>query len=456
MSIQIVQQMGYLISIGCFFFGLKWLGSLKTARTGNFISSCGMLMGVVVTLLSQEILSFKWIILGVCIGAIIGGFFASKVVMTSMPEMVALLNGFGGLSSLLVSVGACVLFPSTVFYVVVITIFSVAVGGITFMGSLVAWGKLSGVINTKPYVFSGQKIMAVIIMLGFVTFSFMVITSVYSMYAWVAIVCLSLFFGGIFVLAIGGGDMPVVIALLNSFSGIAASMAGMVIGNVVLLVAGLLVGSSGFILTVIMCKSMNRSLYHVLFGAMGSDVATQGDSFDEGDIQPISTEDACLVLEAARRVIVVPGYGMAVAQAQRSIFELSKLLEENGCEVMYAIHPVAGRMPGHMNVLLAEANVAYEQLIEMEDANEQLPNVDVVLVIGANDVVNPDAEENDKSPIYGMPIIEVYKAQSVFVLKRSMNPGFSGVQNPLFFRPNTRMLFGDAKTSIQQLIAEFK
>lgn len=385
------------------------------------------------------------------------------VAMTSMPEMVALFNGFGGVASLLVAWslfakgGAFSSFTSLTLYL------SIAIGGITFTGSMVAWGKLSGRLPGRPLVLAGQAGAAVLVgallLLAGALIAVPGITTGFELpfSPVTGAVALALLLGLLMVLPIGGADMPVVISLLNSYSGLAACMAGFAIQNNVLIVSGALVGASGIILTSIMCRAMNRPLANVLFGGFVSQKKKTGKEIEHGgEVRAISGEDAFLILEAARSVVIIPGYGMAVARAQHMVRELAELIEANGAEVAYAIHPVAGRMPGHMNVLLAEADVPYEQLREMDEVNPLMETMDVAIVIGANDVVNPAANEEEGSPIYGMPIIEAYRARTVFVLKRSMNPGFAGIENPLFYKDNTRMLFGDAKDSIQGLVAEFK
>ena len=454
---ELISYLGYLLATCLFIFGLKRLGSPNTARQGNIISATGMLIGVLSTFIQTDFAGFQLILIGIIVGAVIGVLAAKLVAMTAMPEMVALLNGFGGGSSLLVAFGAYLVAPDIGVVTASITVISIIIGGLTLTGSVIAWAKLAGTIATRPFTFLGQQIINALVLISLlgatVIFSMDAMSQVTLLYGVIAI---SLILGVLSVMAIGGGDMPVVIALLNSYSGIAAAAAGSVIGNVLLIVAGLLVGASGLILTSIMCKAMNRSLANVLFGGFGSVSSSSQSGKDQGEVNPISADDAYFVLEAARSVVIVPGYGMAVAQAQHSVRELGDILEEHGVNVRYAIHPVAGRMPGHMNVLLAESNVPYEQLFEMDDINPTIDNVDVCLVIGANDVVNPDALEDEASPIYGMPIIEVSRANTVFVMKRSMNPGFAGIQNPLFFKDNTRMLFGDAKESLQSLIGEFK
>jgi NAD(P) transhydrogenase subunit beta len=456
----------YIVAAALFIYGLKQLGSPATAVRGNLLSSVAMFIAVVVTLFSRDILEFQWIVVGVVVGSVVGAFAAQKVAMTSMPEMVALFNGSGGLASLLVGwaalYGAGTVVPGEAVaatvnvstFTIVTILLSVLIGGVTFSGSLIAWGKLAEVMTSAAIVFSAQRLVNAVILLALIGCGvmFAMEPSLTSPYLYV-VIGLSLLFGVMAVIPIGGADMPVVISLLNSYSGLAACAAGFAINNNILIVAGSLVGAAGIILTNIMCKAMNRSLANVLFSGFG---AVKTATKVEGEVKPIIPEDAYLILEAAASVTFVPGYGMAVAQAQHVVRELGDLLEGNGAEVTYAIHPVAGRRPGHRNVLLAEANVPYDQLVEMDDINRRIDNVDVAVVIGANDVVNPAAREDENSPIYGMPIINVDSARTVFVLKRSMASGFSGVDNPLFFGENTRMLFGDAKASISSVIAEFK
>ena len=476
MSAQALINLAYIAAAILFIYGIKMLGSAVTARRGNIISSIGMLLAVVVTLLNKDIIgpNYLWIAVGIGIGALAGGLAAKLVKMTSMPEMVALFNGFGGLASLLVGwaeyekiiargkggwdeyllqTGGNPYFTSTVI------ILCVLIGGVTFTGSMFAYGKLSGFIAGRARVFTGQKAINALLLGGVIAVGAYFTVQYNDLYTAhrliVVVVGLSMLLGVMVVAPIGGGDMPVVISLLNSCSGLAAALAGFVINNNVLIVAGCLVGASGFILTVIMCKAMNRNIAHVLFSGMGATVQKSGDG-EQGEVKAISVQDAYYVLESAGNVIFVPGYGMALAQAQHVVRELGDILQENGTQVRYAVHPVAGRMPGHMNVLLAEANVPYDELVEMDDVNPTMPTVDVAIVIGANDVVNPAALEDESSPIYGMPIINVHEAKTTFVLKRSLAAGFAGVQNGLFFMPNTCMLFGDAKASLSALIAEFK
>lgn len=460
-DLNFLQQIGYVFSAMLFIYGLKMLGKEDTAVKGNVISALGMLLALLVTF--GNILNPILIFSAILIGGVIGSIFAIRVKMTSIPEMVALFNGFGGLSSFFLAWSEFNTYAS-VSVILFITYLTVFIGGVTFSGSLIAYFKLSEIfkgssktLNTISrwllIVFLGYLAIAMLQVIsssfGFFVFDFEIIKIVFS-----GLLVISLLSGLAFVVPIGGGDMPVVISLLNSLSGIAAAMAGILLSNTALIVAGCLVGASGLILTLIMAKSMNRTLFNIFFVGFSDTGASGGEV--EGEVKPITAEDTYLILEAASSILVVPGYGMAVAQAQHAVKELGDLLEDNNAEISYGIHPVAGRMPGHMNVLLAEANVSYDYLFEPKDLNPRMETVDVVLVIGANDVVNPSATEQPGSPIYGMPIIEVHKAKTVVVLKRSMSSGFAGVQNPLFFKENARMLFGDAKESISKLVAEFK
>ncbi len=458
-----ITGIAYVIASALFVIGIKLLSSPDTARRGNMVSAGGMLLAILVTLIDCSGTSLAWVASAVAIGGLIGGIAAQRVEMTSMPEMVALFNGSGGAASLLVGCAEFVRAPESSWTVLLPISLAIVIGGVTTTGSLIAYGKLSGKISTAPFQFTGQGLVNGLLLAATVVCCVLFSLTLGEgsldsarMNLMIALVVLSLVIGVTAVIPIGGGDMPVVISLLNSYSGLAACAAGFVILNNVLIVAGALVGASGIILTVIMCKAMNRSLSNVLFSGFGSAAAAGGGTAIEGEAKPITPEDAYYVLEAARSVLFVPGYGMAVAQAQHVVKELAAILEENGCEVRFAIHPVAGRMPGHMNVLLAEAQVPYEMLVEPDDVNPTMENVDVGIVIGANDVVNPAARTDESSPIYGMPIIDIDRARSVFVLKRSMRSGFAGIQNPLFFCENTRMLFGDAKDSISNLAAEFK
>ena len=453
-NIPTIQNITYIIASVLFITGIKMLGKESTAVKGNFLSALAMFIAVAITCIGivNPLLLFS----GIIIGAIVGSIIALKVKMTSIPEMVALFNGFGGLATFLIAWSEFNNNPESFFQSALVMI-TLAIGGITFTGSLVAYGKLSEKLKIAKTSFV-TKIFTTIfyIALAFLCYSIFVTPFIVQSFEFFTILIILVLLGGIgFVLPIGGGDMPVVISLLNSFSGIAAAFAGLLLFNNVLIVAGSLVGASGLILTVIMAKAMNRSIGNILFVGYASS-GNSTSSEEQGEINPISVSDAYLILENASSVLIVPGYGMAVAQAQHTVRELGELLEENGTEVKYGIHPVAGRMPGHMNVLLAEANVSYDVLAEPDDVNPTMDVVDVAVVIGANDVVNPSATEEPGSPIYGMPIIEVHNAKTVFVLKRSMSSGFAGVQNPLFFKSNTRMLFGDAKESISGLVSEFK
>lgn len=451
MSIMSIIGFSYVVSATLFILGLKLLGSPATARKGNALSAIGMLIAVVVTLLDQGIVDFRYIAIAITVGGLIGLWAARSVAMTSMPEMVALLNGFGGVASLLVGWAAITPDASNL---VLITIFlSILIGGVTFTGSIVAYGKLSEKLVGRAIMFKGQAIVnSLVIAAILIAAGLFVHDPLKTDYLYLAI-ALSVVLGVLVVIPIGGADMPVVISLLNSYSGLAACAAGFAINNNLLIVAGALVGASGIILTQIMCRAMNRSLSNVLFSGFSA-VKTMNMKI-EGEVKPITPDDAYYMLEAASTIAIIPGYGMAVAQAQHAVKELQELLEANGAEVVYGVHPVAGRMPGHMNVLLAEADVSYDLLLEMADINPRMASVDVAIVIGANDVVNPAAREMEGSPIYGMPVINVDQARTVFVLKRSMASGFAGIDNPLFFKENTRMIFGDAKETLSHLIREF-
>ena len=450
MDFSVVISLGYVVASGLFIFGLKMLGSPATARKGNMISAVGMLIAIVVALLDQGIVEFQWILGGMVVGGAIGAIAARAVAMTSMPEMVALFNGLGGAASLLV--GWAALSPDATTFTLVTIVLSILIGGVTLTGSLIAYGKLSEKLASGAITFTGQQIVNTLIIAGVVGSAVMFCIEPANTSWLYAVIGLSLVFGIMVVIPIGGADMPVVISLLNSYSGLAACAAGFAIDNNVLIVAGSLVGASGIILTQIMCKAMNRSLSNVLFSGFAS-VSNEVTEID-GEIKPINAEDAYYILEAATNVAIIPGYGMAVAQAQHVVKELADLLEANGAEVNFGIHPVAGRMPGHMNVLLAEADVPYDQLLEMDEINPRMESVDVAIVIGANDVVNPAAREIESSPIYGMPVINVADARTVFVLKRSMASGFAGIENPLFYKENTRMIFGDAKETLSKLVRE--
>ena len=455
----------YLLAAVCFVIGLKRLGHPQTARSGNVIASLGMLIAIMVTLFDQQILSFEWILVGVIVGSAIGIVFAQTVKMTAMPQMVALFNGFGGGASALVAgaefarfFGSSGQMPAVN---VTITIqLSVLIGCVTFSGSLVAFGKLQELVTGRAVTYPMQKTVNALLFAVLLALIIYLVISQPAPGPFIALVGLALLLGVLSVIPIGGADMPVIIALLNSYSGIAAAMTGFVISNNGLIIGGALVGASGLILTNIMCKGMNRSLANVLFGAFGAGAgetaaAIPGAATDR-PVRQISAEDGATLLAFAKQVVVVPGYGLAVAQAQHEVRGLADLLKKRGVTVKYAIHPVAGRMPGHMNVLLAEANVPYDELYDMDQINPEFDRTDVSLVIGANDVVNPAARSNTESPLYGMPILDVDRSNHTIVLKRSMRPGFAGVDNDLFYDQKTSMLFGDAKDSIKALTTEVK
>jgi NAD(P) transhydrogenase subunit beta len=449
-------ELAYIAAAFLFILGLKLLSSPATARRGNLLSALGMLLAVVVTLLQREVVGYRWVAVGMVAGAVIGALAARLVAMTAMPGMVALLNGSGGLASLLVGCEAYYRLRALDVFTAVVVVLSVLIGGVTFTGSVVAWAKLGEHLSGKPCLFGGQQVLnGLLLVLALIGSTLFCLEPATHAPVFLGLVGLSLVLGVLAVIPIGGADMPVVISLLNSYSGLAACMTGFVIKNDILIVTGSLVGASGIILTRLMCIAMNRSLANVLFSGFGASTAQRSQAA-HGEVKPISVADAYVVLEAARSVAFVPGYGLAVAQAQHAVRELGELLEKNGAEVRYVIHPVAGRMPGHMNVLLAEANVPYDQLYEMDAVNPIMDTIDVCLVIGANDVVNPAAREDKSSPLYGMPIVEVDRARTVIVLKRSLAAGFAGIDNQLFYKDNTRMLFGDAKASLQGLISEFK
>jgi NAD(P) transhydrogenase subunit beta len=453
-------QLIYLVAVSLFIYGLKRLGSPATARSGNQLASLGMFIGVIVTLLDRNIVSFELILAGIVVGSAIGIVAARKVEMTAMPELVALFNGFGGGASAVVALGEFYRLgdPAAISMVDIQTMgLSIFIGAVTFTGSLIAFGKLQGMVTGKPVALPGQQFLhaiMVVVILGLQVF--WGIESGDPVYMW-WILGIALVLGLMFVMPIGGADMPVVISLLNSLSGVAASMTGFVLNNSLLIVAGTLVGASGLILTNIMCKAMNRSLGNVLFSGFGGAVAgPAAESDGDKTVQQTNAEDVAIQVAYAKKVVIVPGYGLAVAQAQHVLKEAANLMEKRGVEVKYGIHPVAGRMPGHMNVLLAEADVPYDQLYDMDDINGEFPSTDVVLVIGANDVVNPAAKTSPGSPIYGMPILNVDEAKRTIIFKRSLSPGFAGIDNDLFYSDKNQMFFGDAKESLQDLVAALK
>ncbi|MFN9402410.1 MAG: NAD(P)(+) transhydrogenase (Re/Si-specific) subunit beta [Dolichospermum sp.] len=456
-------QLTYLVAASLFILGLKKLGSPASARNGNLVAAVGMLLAIVATLLDQKVLNYEMILVGLAIGSVIGTVIAYKVQMTEMPQMVGLLNGLGGASSALIAVAEFWrLLDSSQpipLDVNISMLLDVLIGGVTLTGSFLAFAKLQGLISGTPITFPLQQPFNLLLLGSYLAGSAYLIITPDSLPVFLGVVAVSLVLGVMFVLPIGGGDMPVVISLLNSLSGVAAAAAGFVVMNNMLIIAGALVGASGLILTEIMCKAMNRSLFSVLFSAFGS-VSTASGGAAAGasnqTVRSIDPEEGAMMLGYARSVVIVPGYGMAVAQAQHSVRELADQLERMGVDVKYAIHPVAGRMPGHMNVLLAEANVAYTQLYDMEDINPQFEQADVALVIGANDVVNPAARSDKNSPIYGMPILEVDRAKQTIVIKRGMSAGFAGVDNELFYKDKTTMLFGSAKDMVAKLVSEVK
>lgn len=452
-------QIAYLVASVSFIVAIKLLGSPRTARVGNLIGAVGMLVGAIATLFYKGIVRYEWIAIGFLLGTVIGAWLALKVEMTAMPQMVALLNGFGGAASALVAAAEAGkawienTLPQTAPFALTTIALSVLIGAVTFSGSLVAFAKLQELISGRPLLLPAHHYQSLLLLLVSVgaTVGFVWEGALLPLYG-VGIAATLL---GVWItLPIGGADMPVIVSFLNSLSGMAAAATGFVLNNYLLIIAGTLVGASGLILTQIMSKAMNRSLWNVLFGAVGSGGPTG--AVGDRTVRSTTAEDVALMLAYAKEVVVVPGYGMAVAQAQHAVKKLMDALEEKGVQVRFAIHPVAGRMPGHMNVLLAEADVPYEKLYEMERINADFPQVDVVLVIGANDVVNPAARKDSSSPLYGMPILDVDKAKTVVVLKRSMNPGFAGVENELFYQPNTYMLFGDARASLETLTQALK
>ncbi len=455
MNIEFLANLVYIVSAILFAFGLKFLGSPVTARKGNILSALGMLLAVLATLANGHIISYQWIILGILIGGALGALVAFRAAMTQMPEMIALLHGCGALASVFVDWTAYHVHGASDLTNTITLLLSIIIGGLTFTGSAIAWGKLSEKIPGKAILFPGQRLFNIALISSIVILSIMFIMNPAQYSIFVAIMVLSLIFGIFLVIPIGGADMPVVISVLNSYSGVVACTTGFVIHNTLLIVVGAIVGANGIILSIIMCKAMNRSITNVLFGAFNKVIKKEGTT-EKKEAKSVSVEDAFLILENAKSVVVIPGYGLAVAQAQHAVRELGELLEKNGCDVKYAIHPVAGRMPGHMNVLLAEANISYDLLMEMDAINPLMENTDVAIIIGANDVVNPAARHDKSSPIYGMPIINADQAKTVFVLKRSMATGFAGIENELFYYENTRMIFGDAKQTVQALVAEFK
>jgi len=468
-----VVRVAYLVAAILFILGLKQLGRVRTARRGNQLAGVAMLIAVIATLGRVEVIDAKWILIGAVVGGLVGAVAAVRVPMTKMPEFVAIFNGSGG--------GASALVAMSVVWVAVIqreasgtmaanlgvapaatVVLSVLIGSVTLSGSVVAYLKLAGTIGGKPTLLPARHVLNAVLLVGSLVLGGVLAFATTDLgqieLLILALAAASLVLGVLLVIPIGGADMPVVISLLNSYSGLAAAMTGFVLGNNLLIISGATVGAAGLILTKVMCDAMNRSLANVVFGGFGAADST-GTSTGGGEytnVTSASPEEAAMLLEDAESVIIAPGYGLAVAQAQHAVRELADLLKHRGCRVRYAIHPVAGRMPGHMNVLLAEADVPYEELVEMEHINPEFKDTDVVIVIGANDVVNPDALENEQSPIYGMPILNVREARTVFVVKRSLGAGFAGIKNTLFEAPNTNMVFGDAKKVVTEMVSELK
>ena len=472
----LIMQLAYLVSAVLFITGLKRLSHPDTARGGNRLAAIGMLLAIVATLVGEQILTWQWIIGGLLIGTVVGGFMARFVKMTAMPQMVGLFNGFGGLASGLVAAAEFLRYSMGVAGTAKVPVdasisimLGTLIGAVTFSGSLVAFGKLQGIVTEKAVRYPAQKFLNAVLFLGILAaMAYLVVMTPDAIAAsdtgtvniiYYALWGAAMLLGVLLVIPIGGADMPVVVSLLNSYSGLAASAAGFVLSNNVLIISGALVGASGLILTRIMCKAMNRSLANVIFGSFGQVAGKElvkGEKRTMADVNDVQADDVAMLLAYAKQVVIVPGYGLAVAQAQHKLRELCDNLESRGVNVKYVVHPVAGRMPGHMNVLLAEANVPYNQLYEPEDVNPDIANVDACLVVGANDVVNPAARDEPASDLYGMPIIEVDRAKHTVVMKRSLNPGFAGLDNELFYLRNTMMLFGDAADSIGRILEELK
>lgn len=460
MNYAIYANLFYVLAAVLFIFGLKKLSHPKTARNGNLIAAIGMLIAIIATVIIPGKMDFTLILIGIVIGSLIGAVFSIKVKMTGMPQMVAIFNGFGGGASALVAAAEFYTkagTPDQTTYLMTTIAISVLVGTLTFTGSFVAFGKLQGFISGQPIVFTGQKVLNALFAAILFAFALgmILVPSEMNLY-FLGIALFAALLGITLVIPIGGADMPVVISLLNSYSGIAAAATGFVLTNNGLIISGSLVGASGLILTNIMCKGMNRSLANVIFGAVGLVQEGSATAQKQMNIKSYSTEEAALILESAEKIIIVPGYGLAVAQAQHAVREVAEFLEHKGKKVLYGIHPVAGRMPGHMNVLLAEANIPYDHLKDLDEINPEFEDCDVTIILGANDVVNPAARHDKTSPIYGMPILNVDKSRTVLINKRTMNPGFAGIANELFGYDNSIMVFGDAKQMLQQLLKDLK
>jgi NAD(P) transhydrogenase subunit beta len=447
-------DVGYLVAVVLFILSIKWLSSPRTARWGVLVGEIGAAIAVTATLFNPELVQYRWIVIALIIGAAFG-IPLGMVKMTAVPQRTALSHAFGALSAAMIGMAEYYVHTSqlTRFEMGEIAL-EVIIGSLTFTGSLIAAGKLQEILPQRPIVYRGQNFVSLSILAAAITLAIFLVIRPDQPYLFPAMIGISLIFGIMLVTPIGGADMPTVISLLNSYAGFSAALLGFVLNSKVLVVAGALDGSSGFILSVIMCKAMNRSFTNVMFGAFGQVQEGESATKDERVVRSASAEEAASILESASRVVVVPGYGMAVAQAQHKVRELYDALTKRGVDVRFAIHPVAGRMPGHMNVLLAEADIPYDRLAEMEDVNGDFPQVDVALVIGANDVTNPAAKTDRSSPIYGMPVLDVEKSRTVMVIKRSMKPGFAGIDNPLYYMPNTLMLFGDAKAFVSNIVKE--
>ena len=464
MDSETISNLAYLVAAVLFIVGLKGLTHPKSAVRGNLLGATGMLLAIVVTLLQQEILGLELIAGGVLLGSLIGAIVALKIQMTAMPQLVGLFNGLGGAASTLVAAAvlhqAIVAVSSTAapsLQFSVATAASGLIGAVTFFGSIVAFGKLQGLLSERPLRYPGEQVVKLLLLLAALLCAALIVRNPQQISFYWYLVAAGSLLGVLLVIAIGGADMPIVIALLNSYSGLAAAATGFVLSNNILIIAGSLVGASGIILTRIMCKAMNRSLANVLFGGFGAPVEdAQQDDVYAGKVTATSAEEVAIILKSARRVVFVPGYGMAVARAQTPVRLLSELMEQDGIEVEFGVHPVAGRMPGHMNVLLAEENISYDKLREMDQINPSFAQTDVTIVLGANDVVNPVARETSGNPIAGMPILDVDKSRTVVVIKRSLGAGFAGIANPLFAADNTLMLFGDAKKMMDELVAAYK
>ena len=465
MIVKEIQIAAYLFASILFILSLGSLSSQESAKRGIFYGIVGMIIAVLATVLGEGVAGQVYIIVAISIASVIGVFLARKVEMTAMPQLVAILHSFVGLAAVLVGFGSYLdpkthLLSSTEHTIHLVEVFiGVFIGALTFTGSIIAWGKLEGKVRSKPLLYPGRHAVNIILILTSIVLGVLFANAEGTdglIYLYIMTV-ISSFIGVMLVMAIGGADMPVVVSMLNSYSGWAASAAGFMLGNNLLIVTGALVGSSGAILSIIMCEAMNRSFFSVIFGGFGNAPAASGEAKAiEGEVTSITHEETAQLLKEAKSVVIVPGYGMAVAKAQYPIYDMVQTLRKANKQVRFAIHPVAGRLPGHMNVLLAEANVPYDIVLEMDEINEDLPNTDVVMVIGANDVVNPGAQDDQSSPIYGMPVIEAWKAEKVIVMKRSMSVGYAGVENPLFYKPNTDMLYGDAKESVEKILSYLK